>query len=126
MMSLVPPTTREIVEEFVRLFYYEKDVPSAFDRFVAEDYIQHNPAIADGRPAAIDHLKHVFTADAHFEVQRMVVEEDLAVVHVRATVPGRPILAVADIYRLENGSIVEHWDVVQALPETATNPHPLF
>ena len=56
--------------------------------------------------------------DARFEIQRILVDGDLAMVHVSASGPGRPDAAVADIYRFENGRIVEHWDVLQPVPGT--------
>ncbi len=118
---------REIVTEFARLFYTERDVPTAFERFVAEDYIQHNPTIADGRDAAINALTDKFaTPGARFDVQRILVDGDHALIHVKATFPGNPVAAVADIYRLEGGLVVEHWDVLQRMPDDVANPHPLF
>jgi predicted SnoaL-like aldol condensation-catalyzing enzyme len=118
---------REIVTEFTRLFYTERDVRGAFDRFVVEDYIQHNPTIPDGREAAVQMLEPKFsTPDAMFEVQRILVDGDLALIHVKASFPGNPVAAVADIYRLEGGKVVEHWDVLQRMPDEVANEHPLF
>ena len=67
-------------------------------------------------------------ADAHarFEVQRILVDGDLAMVHVKASRPGAPDAAVADIYRFEDGRIVEHWDVLQTAPSDPVHDHPLF
>ena len=118
---------REIVTEFARLFYTERDVPAAFGRFVAADYIQHNPTIADGRDAAVAALTDKFaTPGARFDVQRILVDGDHALIHIKASVPGNPVAAVADIYRLEGGLVVEHWDVLQRMPEEVANEHPLF
>jgi len=119
--------TRAIVTEFARLFYTERDVEAAFAGFVAEDYIQHNPTIADGRDAAVQALVGKFsTPGAAFDIQRILVDGDLALIHVRATFPGNPVAAVADIYRLEGGKVVEHWDVLQRMPDVVANDHPMF
>ena len=118
---------RAIVTEFARLFYTERDVPAAFARFVAEDYIQHNPTIADGRAAAVEALAEKFsTPGAKFDVQRILVDGDHALIHIRASFPSNPVAAVADIYRLEGGLVVEHWDVLQRMPDEVANAHPMF
>jgi predicted SnoaL-like aldol condensation-catalyzing enzyme len=119
---------RAAFERFVQLFYAEKRVADAFDLLVVEDYRQHNPGIADGRAAAVAALAPKFDAspDARFEVQRILVDGDLAMVHVKASRPGAPDAAVADIYRFESGRIVEHWDVLQPIPADAAHDHPMF
>ncbi|WP_394769591.1 nuclear transport factor 2 family protein [Lacisediminihabitans sp.] len=118
---------RTIVTEFARLFYTERDVETAFTSFVAEDYIQHNPTIPDGRDAAVAMLTPKFsTPGAAFEIQRILIDGDFALVHVRATFPGNPVAAVADIYRLNGGKVVEHWDVLQRMPDEVANDHPMF
>lgn len=119
---------RGIVHDFARLFYTERDVPAAFAAHVAPDYIQHNPTIADGRQTAVDALTEKFaTEGARFDVQRILVDGDLALIHIKASFPGRPVAAVADIYRLEDGKVVEHWDVLQPMPDgQPQNAHPMF
>jgi predicted SnoaL-like aldol condensation-catalyzing enzyme len=120
--------TRAAFEQFVDLFYSQKRVADAFALLVAEDYRQHNPNIADGRAAAVAALTPKFddAPDARFEVQRILVDGDLAMVHVRAETPGAPVAAVADIYRFEGERIVEHWDVLQPMPPHPVHDHPLF
>jgi predicted SnoaL-like aldol condensation-catalyzing enzyme len=119
--------TRALVTEFARLFYTERDVPTAFTRYVAEDYIQHNPSVPDGRDAAVEMLTPKFsTPGATFEIQRILVDGDLALIHVKASFPGNPVAAVADIYRIEGDRIVEHWDVLQRMPDQVANDHPMF
>lgn len=119
---------RAVVQDFARLFYTEKRVRAAFVKHVVPDYIQHNPGLPDGREAAIDALEPKFSnPKASFEVKRILVDGDHAVIHLHARPqPGARGTAVADIYRLENGRIVEHWDVLQPVPETSANPHPMF
>ncbi|MFI2566310.1 nuclear transport factor 2 family protein [Paenarthrobacter sp. NPDC018779] len=119
---------RAAFEKFVDVFYTQKRVREAFEFLVAEDYLQHNPNIPDGPEAAITALTPKFdgSPDARFEVQRILVDGDLAMVHVRASHPDRPDAAVADIYRFANGRIVEHWDVLQPVPADPVHDHPMF
>lgn len=124
----VTERNRRVVQEFADLFYRQKNVRAAFEKYVAPDYIQHNPNILDGREAAVAALASKFGAPgAHFDIKRILVDGDLAVIHLHGRMkPAEAGGAVADIYRLRNGKIVEHWDVVQPMPATAINPHPMF
>ena len=118
---------REVMRDFAEIFYHERDVRRAFEKHVVEDYIQHNPTIADGRETAIIALHDKFAhANARFEIKKILVDGDLAVVHVRAFPLGGVEAAVADFYRLKSGKVIEHWDVLQVVPETAQNSNGMF
>ena len=122
-------SNREIVTRFVTLFYTQGRVREAFMTYVAPGYIQHNPVAQDGRDAAIAALEPFFASQPHAmrEVQRIIVDGNLAAVHVRVRQNAQDRgFAVVDILRLENGMIVEHWDVIQPVPEHSANPHPMF
>ncbi|KHS47024.1 nuclear transport factor 2 family protein [Novosphingobium subterraneum] len=119
---------RRIIEDFARMFYVERDVRQAFETYVAPDYIQHNPGVPDGREAAIALLQPMFSdRNRSFEVRRILVDGDLAAIHIFARPdPAARGAAVADFYRLKDGKIVEHWDVIQPIPEKSANAHPMF
>ena len=118
---------RELMTDFARIFYTERDPRGAFARYVAPGYIQHNPGLPDGPDPAVEGLEPKFQAEgARFEIQRILVDGDLAVVHIKASRPGAPDTAVADFYRIEDGRIVEHWDVLQPAPASSANAHPMF
>lgn len=120
---------RAIVEQFARLFWVDKNVTEAFMTYVHPDYIQHNPIAADGRDNAIAALSGFFEAmpSLTYEIHRIIVDGNLAAVHTRARMgPEDRGSAIVDIFRLENGLIVEHWDVIQAIPEQSANDHPMF
>ena len=122
-------SNRQIVTRFINLFYTQGRVREAFMTYVAPGYIQHNPVARDGRDAAIAALEPFFASqpNAIREVQRIIVDGNLAAVHVRLRQnPQDRGFAVVDILRLENGMIVEHWDVIQAVPEHSANSHPMF
>ena len=119
---------RATVTRFADLFYTQKNVGKAFADYVAPDYVQHNPGIADGREAAVAALTPMFAKpDQRFKIDKIVVDGDLAVIHLRVAAEGIPRGAsVVDMYRLKGGKVVEHWDVIQVVPEKAANAHPMF
>jgi predicted SnoaL-like aldol condensation-catalyzing enzyme len=123
-----PLTNREIIEEFARLFYREGAVHEAFEKYVHPAYIQHNPGIPDGRENAIERLAPMWRRPGFTtEVLRILVDGDFAALHIRAdNGPGQTRAAVMDLYRLQDGLIVEHWDVIQVVPDESANPHPMF
>ncbi len=118
---------RGVMAEFAKLMYDERNPAAAFEKFVSPAYIQHNPMLPDGPEPAVAFLGPMYSAPgARFDVQRILVDGDLAAVHLRAQPPGRGTLAIADFYRLADGLIVEHWDAIQPVPDTAANDHPMF
>ena len=107
------------------------------DEIMVEDWIAHNPTEPNGREG----LKRLFGGmfqqfpEIHADVKRIVAEKDLVAVHSHYTArkqdrgndwaPGSG--AVIDIFRLENGKIVEHWDVLQRpIPEESVNGNTMF
>jgi predicted SnoaL-like aldol condensation-catalyzing enzyme len=120
-------TNRRTMTEFARLMYVERDPAAALASCASSDYIQHNAMLPDGRDAAARFLTGLYSdPDSVFEVQRVLVDGPFAALHVRAHPVGRPLLAVADFYRLSDGLIVEHWDVIQEVPASSANAHPMF
>jgi len=106
----------------------QKDFEAA-SRYFGDRYIQHNPNAADG-PAGfkgfVQFLKDKFP-QSRSEVKRAFAEGDYVIVHVHAVrEPGTRGLAIIDIFKLENGKIVEHWDVAQPVPEKAANSNGMF
>lgn len=119
--------TRSVMEPFLELFYGRRAIREAMERHVVEDYVQHNPGIADGRAAAIAALEtSLARPDLHLDIQRVLVDGPYAMVHLHAWRDGERGGSVMDLYRVEHGRIVEHWDVIQQVPEHAANPHPFF
>ena len=110
---------KAVVLEFYDRFFNKADV-SAADQFIAGTYIQHNPNVPDGRDAIKPFIQQgPFPA----EVKRVIAEGDLVVAHVYY--PAWDSAAV-DIFRLRNGLIVEHWDVLQKIPEQSANANTMF
>ncbi|QQO22355.1 nuclear transport factor 2 family protein [Bradyrhizobium diazoefficiens] len=92
-------------------------------------YIQHNPMISDGIDgfrSFLHELKQQFP-ELCSDIKRVFADGDFVILHVHARrQPGDLGLAIVDIFRLENGKIVEHWDVRQPLGETAVHPNGMF
>ena len=86
--------------------------PSAVDRLFSADYRQHNPQIPNG-PAAIKALLGNLSRDFKYEPGLVMADGDYVSIHGRYTGWGpKPMIAV-DIFRVANGKIAEHWDVMQ-------------
>lgn len=119
---------RNFIEAFVEIFYKQKNVRKAFEVFVAEDYIQHNPTIGNGREAAIEMLEPKFSnPEASFDIKRILIDGNMAVIHLNGKLSKNTLgVAVVDIYRIENEKIVEHWDVLQAVPTESANKNTMF
>jgi predicted SnoaL-like aldol condensation-catalyzing enzyme len=95
---------------------------AAFDDLIVEDYIQHNPQVADGRKAVKDFFASVGPVDV--QVHRTIAEGDLVVVHSHYKTWN---MAGVDIFRCNDaGRIVEHWDVLQEVPETTASGNDMF
>ncbi len=112
---------RAIMQDFVELFFNQLRVREAFEKHAATTYRQHNLAFGDGREATIRDLERQFASmsSPKIEVQRVLVDGNFAAVHLHGrSSPTDPGVAGVDVFRLENGKIVEHWDVVQAIPAT--------
>lgn len=120
-------TPAEIVNECNRLIS-ENRAQEAVERFIADDFIEHNPAVRGGNRAGfIEHLAEAgFTNPDNprmeMVVDRVISEGNMVVTHIHVQVSAdAPVLVFMDIYRVEDGKIAEHWDVMQPVPETSVN-----
>jgi predicted SnoaL-like aldol condensation-catalyzing enzyme len=119
---------KKVVAEFYEAGINQKNFEAA-SKFLGPRYIQHNPTGADGPEglkAYINFLREKFP-DAHSEVKRVFAEGDYVIQHVHSVrTPGSRGLAIINIFKLENGKIVEHWDVIQEVPEKSANSNTMF
>lgn len=122
-------TARDVATRFMEKFYLEGKVREAFMTWVDPDYIQHNPFAATGREAAMNFLEAAWAANPEREavIHRVVAEDDLVVFHVESrNNPEERGSAVVDILRVKDCKVMEHWDVIQPIPESSVNGHNMF
>ncbi|WP_174189566.1 nuclear transport factor 2 family protein [Nocardia barduliensis] len=92
-----------------------------------DDFLEHSPGNPSGKDAFIDFIAQAPVAGSALELARVIADDDYVVMHYRMVPPdGEPDLAVVDIWRMVDGKIVEHWDVVQPVPDPAEVPHGMF
>lgn len=122
-------SAREVVGEFIDLFYKRKQVRLAFESWVHPNYIQHKSTLADGRDAAINFLEKLLERfpERIFTIHRVIASDDLVAVHYHSQATSEDLgYAVVDIFRVEDCRMVEHWDVVQSVPEQSANDNTMF
>lgn len=119
---------KKTVTAFYDAALNKKDFDAA-SKYLGSQYRQHNPGAKDGPEGLkgfIGFLKDKFPNNKS-EIKRIFADGDFVIVHVNAVrEPGTRGLAIVDIFRLDNGKVVEHWDVVQPVPETAQNDNGMF
>jgi predicted SnoaL-like aldol condensation-catalyzing enzyme len=117
---------------FYKQALLEGDIENAFRKYAGPPaaYRQHNPLIEDGMEGVRKFAAWIMAThpDAHAEIKRVFSDGDYVILHshwhgLSDNPRGE---AVVDIFRLENGKMVEHWDVIQSIPETAANNNTMF
>src|SRR5260221_14728222 len=123
-----PETNKKVVLDFYEKGLNQKDFDAAAKHF-GPRYIQHNPGAPDGIEGfkAFIALRKEKFPNAKSEIKRAFAEGDYVILHVHGVrEPGERGVAIVDIFRLENGKIVEHWDVVRPIPEKTANNNGVF
>jgi predicted SnoaL-like aldol condensation-catalyzing enzyme len=119
---------KKAVLEFYEAGLNQKDFEAAA-KYFGPRYVQHNPTAPDGIEgfkAFLAFLREKFP-DSHSEIKRVFADGDFVILHVHSVrEKGTRGRAIVDIFKLENGKIVEHWDVVQDIPEKPANSNGMF
>jgi len=128
-MTNDPQANKQNAIAFYDLMFNQCKPREAIAQFAGDDYIQHNPHVADGKDAFITYFERMAAEYpgkvTHFK--RAIAEDNLVVLHCHQIWPGNDDYAGMDIFRFDdNGKIVEHWDVLQVIGGTSQNGNGLF
>jgi predicted SnoaL-like aldol condensation-catalyzing enzyme len=126
-MGSIQEDNKEIVKKFYDFIINKKDFEAARP-YIGPRYKQHNPLVKDypqGLKEFIEFLKTNYP-EARSEIKRIIAEDDYVVLHVHSLRSPKLQRAIIEIFRLENGQIDEHWDVIQEIPESSANPNGMF
>jgi len=108
---------------------YLGDPARAVEMYTGDEYIQHNPLVGNGKQAFIDYFTEMAEKYPGKEIEfvRKVAEGDLVALHTHQTWPGNEEYVTMDFFRFDtNGKIIEHWDVIQEVPNETKSGNPMY
>jgi predicted SnoaL-like aldol condensation-catalyzing enzyme len=122
-------SSKQVVLEFYDRAFVQRKPDEAARDLMGATYTQHNPDVPDGKDAFVGAIGGMLQQFPDFssEIKRVIADEDLVAIHhhVKMTKEDRGS-SVVDIFRIEGGKVVEHWDVVQPVPEKPANDNTMF
>jgi predicted SnoaL-like aldol condensation-catalyzing enzyme len=121
---------KEVVIAFYRVALMDFRPKEAFAQYAAPDFVEHSADSAGGTAqSTVDFLTGLIkqSPQAKWEIVRVIAENDLVFLHVRFTpAKGATPVIVGEIFRVRNGKLAEHWDIIQHAPEHPVNPNSVF
>jgi predicted SnoaL-like aldol condensation-catalyzing enzyme len=120
---------KQTVIAYYNMAFNDRKPAEAAQKYGGPHYIQHNPQAPDGFEAFVEFVEGFAGQfpQMSLEIKRALPEGDMVVTHsLLKTSPEDRGTAAADFFRLEEGKVVEHWDVLQPMPESSANDHPMF
>jgi len=126
-----PERNKQVVVDYYTTAFAGNPEKAVADHFGPRD-IQHNPDAQDGPEAFVAFVKWLRGEypNVRLDIKRVIAERDLVATHAHLDLepdnPDNPGRALADFFRLEDGKVVEHWDVIQDIPATSANANGMF
>ena len=121
---------KELVTAFYELAINQKKPTESADRYIGLPYTQHNPEVPKNGPDGfIQFIEGMFKKHPGLRViiHKAVADGNVVALHVHLKRDeSDPGIAVAEFFRVENGRIVEHWDVMQPVPEKTASGNAMF
>ena len=128
-MRSVPDDNKRLVTEFYELAINQLKPAEAARKYIELPYRQHNPEVPDGPDGFVQFISGMQKKHPKLKVviSKALADDDLVALHVHLTrEPNDTGLAVAEFFRLKNGKIIEHWDVLQPVPEKTASGNSMF
>jgi predicted SnoaL-like aldol condensation-catalyzing enzyme len=119
---------RKLVVDFYDQIFNRHDVDGAA-KVVDDSYKQHNPLVPDGKAPFVNFFRDRFSKStaSSARIVRSAAQGDLVWLHVHSKANDQDLgRAIVDIFRVKDGKVMEHWDVIQAVPEKAANSNTMF
>lgn len=120
---------KKLVRDFYELAFNQHKPTEAVNKYIGDHYTQHNPNVPNGKEVFANYFEGFFKTHpkAHVQIKRVLADGDLVVLHLHSQMLEKGNgSAIVDIFRIEKGKIVEHWDVVQEVPAKSANTNTMF